>query len=259
LERTGRKRSRRIGIGRWRAMACRRSKVGRLPVASTRRSIALLSSFTTCGTARSMVTRCSRKVRARTGGWRLVGKITRAPAISGASRPGFSPYMWESGRIERRRVSRPIGTTASVVSALVVTLRWLSMTPFGSPVVPDVKTTTARLSGSTLGRGIGSRWRALSTSDSTVMTGSSSRLAAFSVGTDASTSLARVCAAIFVAISSVPRTSAGTAIAWAHISPRKARAHSGRLTAQIRTRSPRSTPAARRACATRGTCAAMST
>ncbi len=182
-----------------------RSKVARLPVASTRRSTAFVSSFTIWGTASSIVTRCSRNVRARTGGWRLVGYTTDDPAMIGASRPGFSPYMCDSGRIESSRVSGPIGTTLRSDEAFVAMLRCVSITPFGSPVVPDVNTISARESGSTSGRGSFGPVLAWSTSDSTVRTGSSMRLAAFSVGVEASTSRAPVWAATFIASSSVVR------------------------------------------------------
>ncbi len=109
-------------------------------------------------------------------------------------------------------------------------------------MVPDVKTISARASGSISGRGSGSTLRAMSTSDSIASAGSSSRLAAFRVGSDARTSLARVWAASFMASSSVVRTSAGTTTAPAHSRPRNEMPHSGRLTAHTRTRSPGSTP-----------------
>ena len=160
--------------------------------------------------------------------------------------------------MESRRVSGPSGTTLRRLAALVAMLPWLSMTPFGSPVVPEVKTISASVSGVTCGRGSGSAFRAGSTSDSTVSTGSSRRPAAFIVGSDARTSLDRVCSASLRTSSSVLRTSTGTAMPSAHSSPRKASAHSGRFTAQISTRSPGSTPRWRRTAAIRGTWSPMS-
>ena len=200
-----------------------------------------------------MVTRCSRKVLARTDGCRLVGYTIIAPVRSGARNPGFMPYMCESGSIERIRVSLPSGTTPRSDVLFDTMLRWLSMTPFGSPVLPEVKTISASSSGSVWGRGAATAPDARSTRDSTVITGSSRRLAALSVGCDASTSLGLVCAASLAAKTSVERTSMGTEMARAHWAPSDAMPHSGRGTAQIRTRSPGVTPASPSRVATLGT------
>ncbi len=199
------------------------------------------------------MTRWSRKVLARTVGCRLVGYTIMAPASRGARNPGFMPYMWESGRIERIRVSVPSGTTPCSEVLFATMLRWLSMTPFGSPVLPEVNTISASAPGSVWGAGAAAAPTARSTSDSTVITGSSSRLAAFRVGIDASTSFGLVCAASLEAKTSVERTSMGTEMARAHWAPSEAMPHSGRGTAQMSTRSPGPTPASPRSVATRGT------
>ena len=163
------------------------------------------------------------------------------------------PYMCESGRIERIRVSVPSGTTPCSEVLFDTMLRWLSMTPLGSPVLPEVNTISASPSGSVCGGGATAAPAARSTSDSTVTTGSSSLLADFRVGIDASTSFGRVCAASLEAKASVERTSMGTEMARAHCAPSEAMPHSGRGTAQMRTRSPGPTPASPSSVATRGT------
>ena len=58
------------------------------------------------------------------------------------------PYMCDSGRIDRIRVSVPSGTTPCSEVVLDTMFRWLSITPLGSPVLPEVNTISAIASGS---------------------------------------------------------------------------------------------------------------
>ncbi len=46
--------------------------------------------------------------------------------------------MWESGRKERHSSSSVKLKRATLVVTLEAMFPWLSMTPFGSPVVPEV-------------------------------------------------------------------------------------------------------------------------
>ena len=75
--------------------------------------------------------------------------------------------MCERGRIERRRSSGWKGKTSSSAVALATRLPCVSIAPFGSPVVPEVKTTSTRsLAAITAGVGSGAASRARSGSDS---------------------------------------------------------------------------------------------
>src|SRR5262252_8241855 len=72
---------------------------------------------------------------------------TSLPADSGASSDAISPWMWNSGMIDRLRSS---GVSASVCLTLLAdahTLRWVSGTILGRDVVPDVCSTSATSSG----------------------------------------------------------------------------------------------------------------
>ncbi len=46
--------------------------------------------------------------------------------------------MWVSGNHMTRTSSGPNGNVATLANAFATTLAWLNITPFGSPVVPDV-------------------------------------------------------------------------------------------------------------------------
>ena len=87
-------------------------------------------------------------VRASTVGWRLVGYVTLAPKNSTASSPPICSYMWLRGRMESRRLEVSQVMYWEMPSMLAVRFRCVSMTPLGSPVVPDVNIISARSSGS---------------------------------------------------------------------------------------------------------------
>ena len=180
------------------------------------------------------------------------------PAANGARKSHVSPNMCDSGSTDRRRSFGPNGKTSTRVRAFEATLPWVSITPFGSPVVPDVNITRNRSSAETSAAGIGSAPWARSGSDSIRITGRPSRRAGSSVWRDASTSFGPVCSTTLVAKSSVLRTSSGTATSPACAAARNPSPHSGRLTAQIATRSPRVAPASCSARAILGTWCPMS-
>jgi hypothetical protein len=144
------------------------------------------------------------------------------------------------------------------VVALESRLPWLSIAPFGSPVVPLVNTISARLSRVTAFGESGSARRASSGRLSTQTIGSPSWLAEASVWRLAMTSLASVWATIFCPKSTVWRTSSGTATAPRCWIAKNAIPHSGRLTDQTITRSPGPMPASARTRAARGTIAPRS-
>ena len=160
--------------------------------------------------------------------------------------------------MERRRSSRWKGKTCRKAVALAIRLAWVSIAPFGSPVVPEVKTTSTRSRGPIGCVAIGVASRARSGSDSMSTTGRPRPSASGAVWVEASTSLARVRRAILATKSGWLRMSTGTSTIPACRAPKKPIAHSGRLTAQISTRSPRSRPCSARTVATRGASSARS-
>src|SRR5438477_650127 len=72
--------------------------------------------------------------------------MTDAPVRRTQKNPPSCSNMCESGRKERRRIFGPMGKTCAAEIAFERTLRCVSIAPFGSPVVPEVKTTSARSS-----------------------------------------------------------------------------------------------------------------
>ena len=82
-------------------------------------------------------------------------KITVSPMKRGRKTFNACPNMWERGRVERNR-SSPSGRikdsrlrkARSMRPKSEARLPWVRTTPFGSPVVPEVKTISARRSGS---------------------------------------------------------------------------------------------------------------
>ena len=50
----------------------------------------------------------------------------------------FMPKTWKSGSVASVTVSGPASTRSRAVSAPAARLEWMSVAPFGVPVVPDV-------------------------------------------------------------------------------------------------------------------------
>ena len=99
-----------------------------------------------CGTSTIIVTRRSFIVLKSTVAWRAVGYVMFAPERIGTRRPPICSSMWLRGRIDISRSDSLPAATCTTDAMLAVMLRWVSMTPFGSPVVPDVNITSARSS-----------------------------------------------------------------------------------------------------------------
>ena len=108
-------------------------------------------------------------VRASTVGCLLVGYVTLAPKYSTASRPPICSYIWLRGRMERSRLDVSQVMYWEMPSMFAVRFRCVSITPLGSPVVPDVNMISARSSGATsTGAGSGRPWIALSSSSKVI-------------------------------------------------------------------------------------------
>ena len=245
-DRTGRKRSRRKN-----ARQPRRNALQTLELVALAGGAGLAldrvgrAAAAPAGRSSSIVILNSRKVLTRTAGWRLTGYTTVFPAASGARKSQVRPNMCESGRTERRRSFAPKGKTSTRARALDATLPWVSITPFGSPVVPEVNMTSSRSSVARSAAGSGSVARARSGSDSIRITGRPSRRPMLLSGATRGRPSAASARRPSPRSRRCSRTSSGTPTwpAWARA--RNPSPHSGRLTAQITTRSPRVAPALR--------------
>ncbi len=119
-----------------------------------------------------MLTLKSRNVRRSTDGWRLTGYTMLAPTCIGTRKPGDCSKMCDRGRTDSIRSLGPMGKTLGSSWALDARLRWVSIAPFGSPVVPLVNRTSTRSSGPMSAGAIGSARRARSGMRSMRMIGS---------------------------------------------------------------------------------------
>ncbi len=72
-----------------------------------------------------------------------------APRASGISRPAENSKVWCSGSTESIPSLTPNSKTRDSSDTMKVKLRWLSITPLGLPVVPEVKISEATVSGCT--------------------------------------------------------------------------------------------------------------
>ena len=70
--------------------------------------------------------------------------MVRLPAIRGSHRQTFSPKEWKMGRLPRMASLRVQPVMEMTEDALQVMLWWESMMPFGIPVEPLEKITTAQ-------------------------------------------------------------------------------------------------------------------
>ena len=118
--------------------------------------------------------------------------------LSGAMNPRTCSYRCESGRTDSSRSFSLNDRTPIIVVALDSRLPWLSIAPFGSPVVPLVNTISASMSFVTFAGSIGAARRAASGRTSTKRIGSPSSRADASVWRLAMTSFAPVWATIFL-------------------------------------------------------------
>ena len=116
-----------------------------------------------------MVILRSRIVRARTVGWRLVGYVTLAPLYSTMNSPPICSYMWLRGSTDRSRLEGLQTMYWDIPSMFAVRFRWVIITPFGSPVVPEVNMISARSSGAmSTCSGWGRPWIAASNSSKVI-------------------------------------------------------------------------------------------
>ena len=91
-------------------------------------------------------------------GAKLRVKTTVPGSIGGMNVAMAWPNMWLSGKRFRKRMGRNglayrryFATSCSMGMMFARMLRWVSTTPFGSEVAPDVKMTSATVSGVTSG------------------------------------------------------------------------------------------------------------
>ena len=84
-----------------------------------------------------MVTPSCAIALASAAGSYLATSRTLAPVIS-VMTSSEMPTMWEIGSTQYCVSSMVILRTMAVVFALTSRLRWVSITPFGAPVVPEV-------------------------------------------------------------------------------------------------------------------------
>ena len=209
-----------------------------LPCRATSRSTPLMTRSSTCGTTSSSVTLRSVIVLNSVTGLRLRGYVTFAPALSGISSPPTCSNMWLSGSMDTRRYDGSPGMNWRMESRFERRFLCVSITPFGSPVVPDVNMISARPSGSSsTGDGSPRPSQSESTSSKSMVSRPSS-LCTAGVTRDANISRGSVCAAMLRAKSAVLRTSSGTATAPALRHAKKASTHCGQFGPQMRTRSP---------------------
>lgn len=90
----------------------------------------------TRGTANQIVGRQSGSAAAISRG--LSTYVTWTPLIAAKYCDEARSAMWAIGRKEVIRSPNSTGTTSSAAAVFVTMLRWLSWTPFGGPVVPEV-------------------------------------------------------------------------------------------------------------------------
>jgi hypothetical protein len=93
-----------------------------------------------------MSSRSSREARPR-------AVHTLAPTRNGHRSPPMDSSAWWSGRMLRNRSVGPNSSARTTASTLESRFACESMTPFACPVVPEVKSSTARSCGSARGGG----------------------------------------------------------------------------------------------------------
>ena len=81
---------------------------------------------------------------------RLLAVHTLAPTRSGHRSPPIDSNVWWSGRMLRNRSAGPNSSVRTTASTLESRFACESITPFAWPVVPEVKSSTARSCGSAL-------------------------------------------------------------------------------------------------------------
>ena len=64
--------------------------------------------------------------------------MTCVPAAAVTAHGKHQPLQWKSGSVHRKTESRSSSCTTISPSALIAVPRWVYMTPFGRPVVPEV-------------------------------------------------------------------------------------------------------------------------
>ena len=99
------------------------------------------------GTATSTETRSRRIVAMISVGLKVFSNTTVAPSSGGRKIPRNCPKTWLSGSRLRKRIGctsrsyfRYFPISVSIGARLPTTLAWVSTTPLGSAVVPEVKT-----------------------------------------------------------------------------------------------------------------------
>lgn len=85
---------------------------------------------------------------------------TLAPAVSEASTPATSPWMWNSGITAKQQSARVNPRVRAVDCAEAIRLRWLNGTSLGRDVVPEVASSSATSGVIIAARGRGSPTRA---------------------------------------------------------------------------------------------------
>ena len=137
---------RRSPTGRLRASFCDSSHTRSLPRLTTSRSMPFMNRSSACGTSSIIVILRSCMSFSRTDGWRLVAKVMFAPKLNAENSDPICSNMWLSGSSDSRRSDGSPGMTSRTDSRLDSRLRWVSITPLASPVVPEVNMISARSS-----------------------------------------------------------------------------------------------------------------
>ena len=120
-----------------------RLKICALPFLSISLSIPFLNRSNACGTNNITVTLRSCIVLKIAFGRRLVIYVTSAPILKGNNSPPICSNMWLRGRIDSNLSSfRPV-IICPTDSRLDSRFLWVNITPFGSPVVPEVNIISA--------------------------------------------------------------------------------------------------------------------
>ncbi|MCY1231705.1 hypothetical protein D9M68_620090 [compost metagenome] len=72
-----------------------------------------------------------------------IGITTEPPCTSGAIAVTTRPLMWYSGSVASTRSPAPSACSRLTLAPLAARLRWVSSTPLGVPVVPEVYISSA--------------------------------------------------------------------------------------------------------------------